>query len=110
MSTNKRIQQQTELIISLQEGTAEHEIEKERYWQIFEEEIKKDPFSGWIGHEDPLDVLIDAVDSGDVDRIAWILPEVIRFKEIVERARGPRYQLSPMHDEYIKIGQRLVAA
>lgn len=63
---------------------------KKAYWQVFEEEAKKDPagFMGWAGWEDPADALYDSLVSGDKMWVKYVLDDYLKFGEIVSKVRG----------------------
>ncbi len=86
MSYNPRVaEQQTRMLDA--RGTAMFLVEKERYWQVLEEELTKEPMNGWIDLEDPMGYLIDTITFGDdKDRVADALADYIRFSGICQRA------------------------
>ena len=87
MSMNKRVTGQAR-VLGETYGTDRYEAEREKYWQILEEEARKDPLaSGWLGWEDPVDFLIERIaDGDDKELVAEVLADFKRFNEICERA------------------------
>lgn len=94
MSVNRRVSDQVNKLAEAY--VTDHErylTEKNKYWQILEEELTKEPSNGWIGYEDPVDYLDGCIqDAGTehtrADEIKEALDDYRKFCEIYERATG----------------------
>ncbi len=109
MAINARVSAQVKrLLQSL--GTKEFDKEKERYWQVVEEEYRKDPEAawGWLGYADPTDGLREAVmNEEDKSWVAERLEDYKRFWSMVHSVNDVRVSkidldLVRMAEEYIK--------
>ena len=94
MSVNSRVSEQVNKLAEAYGTDRERYLaEKEKYWQILEEELTDEPSNGWIGYEDPVDYLDGCIqDIGtehtNSEEIREALADYRRFCEIYERATG----------------------
>ena len=81
MAVNYRVTAQANKMVEAYR-TPEYEAEKEKYWQILEEEYLKEPRNGWIGLEDPEDSLNESIGNDDAKWTEETLEFYLRFYKI----------------------------
>lgn len=91
MSYNARVSGQAyKMAEAYDNGNKEvYKAEKEKYWQVLEEELTEQPVNGWIDYEDPVDWLSAMVADGD--KKEWVeeaLDNYTRFCEICKKVTG----------------------
>ena len=92
MSVNYRVSTQVNKLLEAR-GTDRYLAEKEKYWQILEEELTANPKNCWIGYENPTDYLDGLLQSFGtefctLDKLNEAFADYKRFHDIYERATG----------------------
>ena len=95
MSCNARVSEQVrKMSEAYGKDKALYKIEREKYWQVLEEELLKAPRNGWVDLEDPGEYLGENLygEHGSAwteyrykEMVAEVLPDYIRFHQIVEK-------------------------
>ena len=98
MSCNNRVTAQANRIGDAK-SPEDRAKEKELYFQILEEELRKQPqFNLWIDYEDPVDVLEESLCNKDnPERVAEVLEDYKRYREIVDRV-APDHSMKTDYD------------
>lgn len=92
MAMNAKVTAQVRILANAY-GTPEYKKEEDRYFEILEDELRKQPLNGWIDMEDPTDCLEEAIlDDDGAERTQELLDGYIRFKEIVARVNDKAFE------------------
>ena len=108
MAVNARVSEQVnKMAEAYGNGNKEvYKAEKEKYWQVLEEELTEQPVNGWIGYEDPVDCLSAMVADGDKKEwVKEVLDDYTRFCEICEKVTGREWldkELVASAEAYLK--------
>ena len=108
MAVNARVSEQANKMAEAY-GSGNKEVdkaEKEKYWQVLEEELTKQPVNGWIDYEDPVDWLLALVADGDKKEcVKEALDNYTRFCEICKKVTGREWldkELVASAEAYLK--------
>ena len=100
MACNSRVSAQVQVLADTY-GTPRYKVEQEIFWEIFEEEFKKNPNNGWAAWEDPTDCLQSALENSDDKAwVAELLADYRRFYRIT--GWEPDLYLMRVAESYIR--------